>query len=221
MRWNAYETGFFLRAGQRVGLLGGSFDPPHAGHVHITREALKRFQLDRVIWLVSPGNPLKPQGPAPMAERIAAARRLMSDPRVIVSGIEALAGTRHTARTLALLRHGFPGVRFVWLMGADNLVQFDKWQDWQQIMARVPVGVLARPGQNLSARASRAARIFRSARIKGTASRTLAQSEAPAWCFVNAPLMDISSSAIRARSDWGKDARRHADRDLSLMVQDS
>lgn len=209
------------RAGQVIGLLGGSFDPAHAGHVHITHVALRSFGLDRVWWLVSPGNPLKARGPAPIADRIARAQELLRDPRVIVTDFEARAGTRYTAQTIAALQAAYPSVRFVWLMGADNLVQFDKWQDWQQIMARVPVGVLARPGQNLSARASRAARIFRSACIKGTASRTLAQSEAPAWCFVNAPLMDISSSAIRARSNWGKDARRHADRDLSLMVQDS
>ncbi|MFU8862516.1 MAG: nicotinate-nucleotide adenylyltransferase [Rhodobacterales bacterium] len=209
------------RPGQVIGLLGGSFDPAHAGHVHITNVALRRFGLDRVWWLVSPGNPLKARGPAPMADRIVRARALLRDPRVTVTDFEARAGTRYTAQTIAALQAAYPAVRFVWLMGADNLVQFDKWQDWQQIMARVPVGVLARPGQNLSARASRAARIFRSARIKSTASRTLAQSEAPAWCFVNAPLMDISSSAIRARSNWGKAGRQHADKDLSLMVQDS
>jgi len=209
------------RPGQVIGLLGGSFDPAHAGHVHITHVALRRFGLDRVWWLVSPGNPLKVRGPAPMADRIARAQALLHDPRVTVTDFEARAGTRYTAETIAALQAAYPAVRFVWLMGADNLVQFDKWQDWQQIMARVPVGVLARPGQNLSARASRAARIFQSARIKGTASRTLAQSEAPAWCFVNAPLMDISSSAIRARGNWDKTGRQHADKDLSLMVQDS
>lgn len=209
------------RPGEVIGLLGGSFDPAHAGHVHITNIALRRFGLDRVWWLVSPGNPLKARGPAPMADRIARAQALLRDPRVTVTDFEARAGTRYTAQTIAALQAAYPAVRFVWLMGADNLVQFDKWQDWQQIMARVPVGVLARPGQNLSARASRAARIFRTARIKGTASRTLAQAEAPAWCFVNAPLMDISSSAIRARSDWGKAGRQNADKDLFLMAQDS
>ena len=198
MRWNAYETGFSLRAGQRVGLLGGSFDPPHAGHVHITREALKRFQLDRVIWLVSPGNPLKPQGPAPMAERIAAARLLMSDPRVIVSGIEALAGTRHTARTLALLRHGFPGVRFVWLMGADNLAQLHRWEDWHSIMTGVPVGVLARPGSRMAARDSVAASVYRGARLPERAAPRLALADAPAWCFVNMPMIALSSTQLRA-----------------------
>ena len=191
------------RPGQVIGLLGGSFDPAHAGHVHITRVALRRFGLDRVWWLVSPGNPLKARGPAPMAERIAVARGLIRDPRVIVTDFEAKAGTRYTAQTIAALQAAYPGVRFVWLMGADNLVQFDRWQDWQQIMARVPVGVLARPGQNLPARSSRAARMYHAARIKGADSRALAMADTPAWCFVNAPLMDISSSAIRARGGWG------------------
>jgi nicotinate-nucleotide adenylyltransferase len=195
----------YARAGQVIGLLGGSFDPAHAGHVHITRVALRRFGLDRLWWLVSPGNPLKARGPAPMAERIARARDMITDPRVTVTDFEARAGTRYTAQTIAALQQAYPGVRFVWLMGADNLVQFHHWQDWQQIMLRVPVGVMARPGQNLPARAARAARIFHAARIKGSQSQRLGQAAAPAWCFVNAPLKDISSSAIRARGDWGGD----------------
>lgn len=188
------------RPGQVIGLLGGSFDPAHAGHVHITQAALRLFRLDRVWWLVSPGNPLKAHGPAPMPDRIARAQSLLHDPRVLVTDVESKLGTRYTAQTIAALQAQYKGVRFVWLMGADNLVQFDRWQDWQNIMARVPVGVLARPGQNLGAWASRTARIYRHARIKSSASRTLAQAQVPAWCFVNAPLMDISSSAIRARA---------------------
>ncbi|MEE4346633.1 MAG: nicotinate-nucleotide adenylyltransferase [Paracoccaceae bacterium] len=207
------------RPGQVIGLLGGSFDPAHAGHVHITKVALRRFGLDRVWWLVSPGNPLKARGPAPMADRIARARALIQDPRVIVTDFEARAGTRYTAQTIAALQAAYPGVRFVWLMGADNLVQFHRWQDWQQIMARVPVGVLARPGQNLPARASRAARIFHGRRIKGVASRTLAMAAPPAWCFVNAPLMDISSSSIRARGGWGAALPPHADVGLPAKGQ--
>ena len=119
--------------GQRIGLLGGSFDPAHAGHAHITREALRRFGLDRIWWLVSPGNPLKAHGPAPMAERLARARRVMPDPRVSITGLEAELGTRYTAQTLARLGALYPGVRFVWLMGADNLVQFDRWENWREI----------------------------------------------------------------------------------------
>ena len=208
------------RPGQVIGLLGGSFDPAHAGHVHITRAALRLFGLDRVWWLVSPGNPLKRHGPAPMEDRIARARAMIRDPRVSVTDFEARAGTRYTAETIAALQAAYPGVRFVWLMGADNMVQFDRWQDWRQIMERVPVGVLARPGQNLPARASRAARIFHAARIKATASRALAHADAPAWCFVNVPLMDISSSAIRARGGWGQGPRPDADAGLSGRGRD-
>ncbi|MGJ8628083.1 MAG: nicotinate-nucleotide adenylyltransferase [Sulfitobacter sp.] len=187
---------------QVIGLLGGSFDPAHAGHAHITREALKRFGLDRVWWLVSPGNPLKKHGPAPLEKRIQHARAVMQHPRVEVTDIEAHLGTRYTAQTLAKLRAMYPQVRFVWLMGADNLVQFHHWQDWRQIMETVPVGVLARPGQRISARMSRAASLYAPYRIAGRHAQLLAQARAPAWCFVNVPMVDLSSSAIRAAGDW-------------------
>lgn len=189
--------------GQVIGLLGGSFDPPHEGHVHITREALKRFGLDRVWWLVSPGNPLKEHGPAPLADRMAAANSIMQHPRVTISDFEAQAGTRYTAETLKALMQTYPLARFVWLMGADNLVQLPQWQDWRWIMDNVPVGVLARPGDRIRARNSKAARVYRSARIKGKRSYTLATAEAPAWCFVNVPLNDTSSTAIRSQGGWG------------------
>lgn len=128
--------------GQAVGLLGGSFDPAHDGHAHATREALRRFGLDRVWWLVSPGNPLKAHGPAPLALRMARARAVMRHPRVEVTDVEARLGTRHTAQTLAALGRLYPGVRFVWLMGADNLAQLHRWEDWRRIVEGVPVGVL-------------------------------------------------------------------------------
>lgn len=185
-----------------VGLLGGSFDPAHAGHVHITREALRRFGLDRVWWLVSPGNPLKSRGPAPLDLRMAAARQAMQHPRVVVTDIEAQLGTRITARTLDSMRAIYPGVRFVWLMGADNLAQLHRWKDWRRIMHSVPVGVLARPGDRISARLSPAAHLFRHYRLSGRAARQLARAEPPAWCFVNVPMIDLSSSALRARGDW-------------------
>lgn len=185
-----------------IGLLGGSFDPAHAGHAHITREALKRFGLDQVWWLVSPGNPLKSRGPAPMAQRIAQARAVMDHPRVQVTGIEAQLGTRYTAQTLGALRQLYPKQRFVWLMGADNLAQFHLWQDWQTIANTVPLGILARPGQRISARMSRAATLYAPFRIPGRFSQRLAHARAPAWCFVNVPMMDVSSTAIRAAGDW-------------------
>jgi nicotinate-nucleotide adenylyltransferase len=194
----------YARQGQTIGLLGGSFDPAHAGHVHITREALKRFGLDHVWWLISPGNPLKARGPAPLADRMARAKAVMLHPRVTVTDIEARLGTQATADTLAALQAIYPGVRFVWLMGADNLAQLHLWQDWRAIMQSVPVGVLARPGERISARMSKAAQIYRQFRIDGTASHTLARAAAPAWCFVNMPMVDLSSSAIRAQGNWNR-----------------
>ena len=192
----------FCTDGQVIGLLGGSFDPPHRGHVHISREALKRFGLDRVWWLVSPGNPLKARGPAPLKKRIKACRAMLDHPRIEVSDFEAQAGTRYTAQTLQRLQAARPGVRFVWLMGADNLAQFDQWQDWREIMERVPVGVLARPGQRISARMSKAARIYAPVRLRGQRCQLLGTAQAPAWSFVNVPMQAISSTEMRAAGDW-------------------
>jgi nicotinate-nucleotide adenylyltransferase len=188
--------------GQRIGLLGGSFDPAHAGHAHITREAMRRFGLDRVWWLVSPGNPLKAHGPAPMAERLAQAARVMPDPKVEITGLEAELGTRFTAQTLARLRAIYPGVRFVWLMGADNLAQFHRWEDWRAILHLVPVGVLARPGHQMAVRQAPAARIWASARLDAQKARLLPCARLPAWCFVQMPMSDLSSSSIRAGGGW-------------------
>ena len=196
----------FARAGQVVGLLGGSFDPAHEGHAHITKAALTRFGLDRVWWLVSPANPLKTRGPAPILDRVARAQAVMQHPRVTVTDIEARLGTRYTAQTIAALQDYYPGVRFVWLMGADNLAQFHRWQDWREIMARVPVGVLARPGDRISARMSRAARIFRADRLIGRASVLLGQADAPKWAFANLPMSQLSSTAIRETGKWSAGA---------------
>ncbi len=192
----------YARPGQVVGLFGGSFDPPHQGHVHVTLEAMKAFGLDRVWWLVSPGNPLKERGPAPMGRRMAAARNVMQHPRVEVTDIESLTGTRATADTLTALQRLYPQVRFVWLMGADNLAQFHRWKDWRGIMDSVPVGVVARPGDRISARMSRAARVYAKYRIDGQARHLLGWAQAPAWCFVNVPMVDVSSTEIRTRGEW-------------------
>lgn len=197
------RQGFPLAApGLKVGLLGGSFDPAHAGHAHISREAMRRFGLDRIWWLVSPGNPLKKRGPAPMAQRLSEARRVMPDPHVEITDIEARLGTRYTAQTLRRLVPLYPGVQFVWLMGADNLMQFDRWEDWRGILATVPVGVLARPGYRQVAAQARAARMFARDRLDAAQARALPGSKAPAWCFVQMPMSDLSSSAIRASGGW-------------------
>ncbi len=185
-----------------MGLLGGSFDPPHAGHVHITRQALRRFGLDRVWWLVSPGNPLKAEGPADLGRRMAAARGLMRHPRVAVTDIEARMGTRYTAETLAGLRRLYPGVRFVWLMGGDNLESFHRWEQWEWILRTVPVGVMARPGGRIAARCSIAAARYVNARLPSRASRLLPEMSPPCWCFANVPMVNLSSTEIRARGEW-------------------
>jgi nicotinate-nucleotide adenylyltransferase len=191
------------RRGMVIGLLGGSFDPAHEGHVHITREALKRLGLDRVWWLVSPGNPLKPRPPAPLALRMERARALVGDdPRVVVTDLEARIGTKATADTLDRLRAVYPGVRFVWIMGADNLAQFHRWQRWRHILDSVPVAVMARPGQGLPALGSLAARAYSGARVDRP--EWIAQSPPPAWGFVMLPMHDASSTAIRARGEWRK-----------------
>lgn len=182
----------------RIGLLGGSFDPAHQAHVHISEAALRRFRLDRVWWLVSPGNPLKAHGPAPIAARVAAARQMIANPRIQVTDIEARLGTRLTADTLAALQGRWPGVRFVWLMGSDNLVQFDRWERWREIAARVPIGVVARPGSRLPARTSRAARMLAPYRLPQSRAGELASCDPPAWVLVNVPMSALSSSAIRA-----------------------
>jgi nicotinate-nucleotide adenylyltransferase len=163
---------------------------------------MKRFGLDRVWWLVSPGNPLKRRQPAPLADRMAHARKVMDHPRVEITEIEVLLGTRYTAATIRALQARYPGVRFVWLMGADNLRQFHLWDRWQDIMHMVPIGVLARPGSRTSARLSKAAECFAQSRLSTSAAHHLGQYSAPAWAMVNMPMIDQSSSAIRAQGGW-------------------
>lgn len=185
-------------SGLRIGLLGGSFDPPHGGHVHISIEALRRFGLDRVVWLISPGNPLKPNPPAPLEHRLKAAQMLCSHPRIMISDIEARLGTRYTADTLRALKARAPQARFTWLMGADNLAQIHRWRDWHSIFCSVPVGILARPGSGLAALHSPAARHYANKRLPERNSRALGSAASPAWCFAHIPLRTDNSSALRS-----------------------
>ena len=189
-------------AQQVVGLLGGSFDPPHAGHLHISKAALHRFGLDRLWWLVSPGNPLKPHGPAPIEQRMQAAREMIRHPRIEATDIEAQLGTRYTARTLEKLRKHYRDVHFVWVMGADNLAGLHEWRDWRDIMDSVPVGVVARPGERTAARFSKAARIYRAARLPARHAAQMGRMQPPVWSFVNIPMSAEASSDIRARGEW-------------------
>ncbi|MDE2911370.1 MAG: nicotinate-nucleotide adenylyltransferase [Paracoccaceae bacterium] len=183
--------------GMRIGLLGGSFDPPHAGHVHITLEAMKRCRLDRIWWLVSPGNPLKADPSAPLADRLTAARRVMRHPRVLVTDVETLLGTRYSAETLKRLLPLYTGVRFVWLMGADNLAGLHRWKNWRRIPEMVPIAVLARPGRQLRAARSVVARTYGDVRIPPSEAKRLASAWPPRWVLLGGPTVGLSSTAIR------------------------
>lgn len=197
------KSGFpIATSGLRVGLLGGSFDPPHAGHLHISNWALKEFGLDQVWWLVSPGNPLKKRGPAPLAKRMAAARNLVQHPRIKVTDLECKLGTHYTAETLEKLLAIYSDVRFVWLMGADNLASFHKWDRWDDIMETLPIGVLARPEEQVTAGCSPAARKYARFRLSARRSTALPFRTAPCWSLLNGPMIDISSTDIRNRGDW-------------------
>jgi nicotinate-nucleotide adenylyltransferase len=185
----------------RIGLFGGSFDPPHDGHRAVSLEALKRLGLDQVWWLVSPQNPLKPHAPADLERRIAAARKLANHPRIKVTGIEAALGTTYTADTLRKLQERLPGVRLVWMMGADNLASFHHWRDWQGIAADVPIAVFNRPGLAFRALSSPAARRLARARLPEREAGRIGELRSPAWVFLSSPHVPLSSTALRARRE--------------------
>ena len=185
--------------GLRIGLLGGSFNPPHQGHVHASEIALKRLQLDYVWWLVSPQNPLKPErGMESFERRLEAARKLARHPRIIVTGIEAELGTRFTIDTIKALTRCFPQLRFVWLMGSDNLLQIPRWRSWQEIFRLVPVAVVTRPGTALPARFSKAATRFKGA--FRPADRHLAVTLPPVWTVIESRRDPSSATVLRAAS---------------------
>ncbi len=186
----------------RVGLLGGSFNPAHDGHLHLSRLALSRLDLDEIWWLVSPQNPLKAADTtAPLAARVAAARRVAAaDRRIVVTDIEARLGTRYTADTLAALKRRAPRARLVWLMGADNLIQLPAWHRWTSIMDSVPVAVFGRPSYASRALAGKAAQRYGDNRVAPEEARNLADRAPPAWTFIVGPLHAASATAIRAAS---------------------
>jgi len=185
----------------RVGLLGGSFNPAHEGHAHVAETALTRLGLDRVVWLVSPQNPLKSaRETAPLPQRMASARRAARGPSMIVSDFETRIGTAYTVDTLRALKARFPGVRFVWLMGSDNLAGFHRWRGWLEIARLVPIAVIARPGALIRSRFAPAARRLASVRVPQARARALAGLSAPAWTYLHAPLNAASSTALRTRS---------------------
>ena len=190
----------------RIGLLGGSFNPPHEAHLEISLTALKRLGLDRVWWLVTPGNPLKdPSKLASLESRVEAARKMARHPRIEVTGFAG--GSAYTIDLLAELKRRFPGVNFVWLMGADNLADFHRWQAWQQIFESMPIAVLDRPGFRHKARASKAAQRFALYQVDESDAGGLARLEPPAWTILSHRLSGVSSTALRAKKAKKKKAK--------------
>jgi nicotinate-nucleotide adenylyltransferase len=184
--------------GMRIGLLGGSFNPPHEAHRAISLFAIKRLKLDRIWWLVTPGNPLKDHGSLrDLDQRAEAARAMANDSRIDVSCLEAVIGTRYTVDTITYLRRRASGLRFVWIMGADNLAQFHSWKGWRRIASEVPIAVIDRPPQSFRALAAPAAQTLARYRISESRAGLLADQRAPAWVFLTGMKLNLSSTGLR------------------------
>lgn len=195
--------------GMRIGLFGGSFNPPHEGHRLVAMQALKRLQLDAVWLLVTPGNPLKDNARLPpLADRVWAARDLVRHPRIKVTGFEAEHGFRYTYDTLRYLIATHPGRRFVWIMGADNLVGFHRWEHWRDIAALMPIAVYVRPGSARRAPISKAAKTLADGRIDETDAPLLAGMRPPAWVFLHGMMSGLSSTALRGAREATSDGRQ-------------
>ena len=188
------------RRGRAIGLLGGSFNPAHAGHRFISLYALDHLKLDEVWWLVSPQNPLKSaDGMAPFARRMARAKAIARHPRIVVTDVERRLGTQYTADTLRQLCKRRTNARFVWLMGADNLKQMHHWEDWAEIFHIARVAVFDRPQYSVDALLSKAAHRFARHRVPSASASSLIARKPPAWVFLRTPLHPISATRIRGR----------------------
>ena len=187
--------------GQRIGLMGGTFNPPHEGHAICVETALRRLKLDQLWWMVTPSNPLKSSSGLPSLEsRIAASRALVADPAIKVTGFEAELGSPFTYATVRYLRRRFPRTRFVWVMGADNLAGFDRWRHWRGLAGMLPIAVVDRPGWHLKALASPAARALARTRLPESEAALLPTRKPPAWVFLTSRLSEASSTALRAQA---------------------
>lgn len=186
-------------SGQTVGLFGGSFNPPHEGHVHVSEQALRRLGLAWMWWLVTPGNPLKENANlAPLAQRIAACEAITQDPRMVITACEMQLPSRYTYDTILHIKARNPDVKFVWVMGADNLQQFDRWHQWRKIADLLPIAVVDRPGSSLSLLSAKAAHALRRYRFDENDAPTLGRADPPAWVFLRGPRNFLSSTKLRA-----------------------
>ena len=196
-------------APRRVGLLGGSFNPAHDGHLHISRLALELLRLDQVWWLVSPQNPLKPKlDMAPLKDRLAAAEKLVDDPLIRVTDLERGLGTTYTVDTVRALKRQFPATRFVWVMGADNLIQMPRWRRWRALFRAIAIAVFARPPYSLKVRSSLAARRFAGSRVREYRAANLVDMKPPAWVYLNIRPHGASATEIRHQRPIGKEGRK-------------
>jgi len=192
--------------GMAVGLFGGSFNPPHDGHLLVAEIALRRLGLDQLWWMVTPGNPLKSRSElASLDDRLAMSEKLIDDPRIKITAFEKTLGGSYTADTLAFVKAKNPLVHFVWVMGADSLKTFHHWQKWQTIASTFPIAVIDRPGATLSFLSSKMARTFDYARVDEDDAGTLWKRRAPAWTFIHGPRSALSSTAIRAANGQKSD----------------
>lgn len=184
--------------GARVGLFGGSFNPPHEGHLNLCDLAIKRLELDQIWWMVTPGNPLKENSALPsLAERIEQSRKLARHPKIKVTAFEARFRIRYTLDTLRVVTRLRPRQKFVWLMGADNLSSFHKWQNWREIAEMMPIAVIDRPGSTLSHRSAPAALALSKYRVDEDDAKLLFKRKPPAWTFLHGPRNSLSSTQLR------------------------
>ncbi|MBO6813530.1 MAG: nicotinate-nucleotide adenylyltransferase [Rhizobiaceae bacterium] len=197
--------------GARIGLFGGSFNPPHEGHLNLCHLALKRLKLDQIWWMVTPGNPLKDVSALPeLAERVALCRAMVRHPDIKITAFEAAHRIRYTADTVAVLTRLRPRLKFVWLMGADNLANFHEWQDWWKIAHSLPIAVIDRPGSTLAYRSARAALALSRYRVDEADASLLADMKAPAWTFLHGPRSPLSSTWLRAQAEKNGSAGKKA-----------
>ena len=191
-----------VQPGLTIGLLGGSFDPPHEGHVHITKLALKIFNLSKIWWLVCPENPIKSVTPSDVNSRFLASKKIMKHPSVVITDLERKFKTKYTFQTLIRLKKLYPSTKFVWLMGADNLINFHHWKNWDWIMKNIPIGVMARPRDQIKAGLSPAAIRFSKYRLPREKSLLLPYLSPPVWTLVTGSMKNISSTKLRVKGYW-------------------